>query len=164
MRTLAEINAEIAKVTNELKDVHGREAEVYTRIVGYYRSVRNWNKGKREEFGIRKLFSLDACSEARDRNTLITKENCHTDEFNFAKERVARVDLYTRETCPNCSPIVEYFAKQSFKANEHNVDSQAGFELARKNNVRSAPTVICYDDNGVELVRVHSVADLEKIF
>ncbi|HDQ13790.1 MAG TPA: ribonucleoside triphosphate reductase [Sediminispirochaeta sp.] len=34
----------------------GREAEVYTRIVGYYRSVRNWNKGKKEEYGQRKLY------------------------------------------------------------------------------------------------------------
>ena len=35
----------------------GGEAEVYTRIVGYYRSVRNWNKGKQEEFGLRQLFN-----------------------------------------------------------------------------------------------------------
>jgi len=35
----------------------GGEAEVYTRIVGYYRSVRNWNRGKQEEFGLRRLFN-----------------------------------------------------------------------------------------------------------
>lgn len=28
----------------------GKEAEVYSRVVGYYRPVRNWNQGKREEF------------------------------------------------------------------------------------------------------------------
>jgi len=38
----------------------GAEAEVYSRIVGYYRSVRNWNRGKQEEFGIRKLFEEPA--------------------------------------------------------------------------------------------------------
>jgi ribonucleoside-triphosphate reductase (formate) len=27
----------------------GKETEVYARIVGYYRAVRNWNKGKKEE-------------------------------------------------------------------------------------------------------------------
>lgn len=27
----------------------GKDTEVYARIVGYYRAVRNWNKGKREE-------------------------------------------------------------------------------------------------------------------
>jgi len=28
----------------------GREAEVYSRVVGYFRPVKNWNKGKQEEF------------------------------------------------------------------------------------------------------------------
>jgi len=28
--------------------------EVYSRIVGYYRPVQNWNKGKQEEFKDRK--------------------------------------------------------------------------------------------------------------
>ena len=55
-RTLEEIDAEIAQVKKELEDVHGTPSEVYARIVGYYRSVRNWNKGKREEYGKRKLF------------------------------------------------------------------------------------------------------------
>lgn len=27
----------------------GKETEIYARIVGYYRAVRNWNKGKKEE-------------------------------------------------------------------------------------------------------------------
>ncbi len=29
--------------------------EVYSRVVGYYRPVQNWNKGKVEEFENRKL-------------------------------------------------------------------------------------------------------------
>ena len=30
------------------------DCEVYSRIVGYYRPVKNWNKGKKSEFSIRK--------------------------------------------------------------------------------------------------------------
>jgi len=41
------------------KKVCGESMEVYSRIVGYYRPVQNWNKGKREEFGIRKTFKMD---------------------------------------------------------------------------------------------------------
>jgi len=37
----------------------GSETEVYSRIVGYYRPVGNWNKGKREEYFMRKTF--DEC-------------------------------------------------------------------------------------------------------
>lgn len=33
--------------------------EVYSRIVGYYRPVQSWNKGKREEFSQREYISLD---------------------------------------------------------------------------------------------------------
>ena len=55
-RTLAEVDAEIAQVKKELEDVHGEPAEVYARIVGYYRSVRQWNAGKSEEFKERKVF------------------------------------------------------------------------------------------------------------
>jgi len=32
--------------------------EVYSRIVGYYRPVQNWNDGKKEEFKDRKYVKL----------------------------------------------------------------------------------------------------------
>lgn len=32
--------------------------EVYSRVVGYFRPVNQWNKGKREEFGERKPYSM----------------------------------------------------------------------------------------------------------
>lgn len=36
----------------------GREAEVYTRVVGYLRPVQNFNKGKREEYANRVKFKI----------------------------------------------------------------------------------------------------------
>ncbi len=33
--------------------------EVYSRVVGYFRPVNQWNRGKREEFMNRKLFRID---------------------------------------------------------------------------------------------------------
>ena len=59
MRTLDEVNRDIEKVRQALTNVKGSETEVYARIVGYYRSVRNWNKGKREEFGQRVMFESE---------------------------------------------------------------------------------------------------------
>ena len=49
MRTLEDIEKDLAAAREALSSVKGTPAEVYSRIVGYYRSVRNWNKGKREE-------------------------------------------------------------------------------------------------------------------
>jgi ribonucleoside-triphosphate reductase len=36
----------------------GQETEVYSRIVGYYRPVKNWNDGKRAEYSDRKEFVI----------------------------------------------------------------------------------------------------------
>jgi hypothetical protein len=33
--------------------------EVYSRVVGYFRPVNQWNKGKQEEFRERKEFTID---------------------------------------------------------------------------------------------------------
>lgn len=39
----------------------GRECEVFSRVVGYHRPVKNWNLGKKEEFKDRTSFrSQDA--------------------------------------------------------------------------------------------------------
>lgn len=37
----------------------GEETEVYTRIVGYYRPVQNWNRGKKAEYGDRKEYGMN---------------------------------------------------------------------------------------------------------
>jgi len=37
--------------------------EVYSRVVGYFRPVNQWNKGKQEEFNQRKEFSVNAIEE-----------------------------------------------------------------------------------------------------
>lgn len=63
-RAVEEIDADIAQAKKELEDARGTDCEVYSRIVGYYRDVRNWNKGKREEFKERKAFQLGEASGA----------------------------------------------------------------------------------------------------
>jgi len=38
----------------------GRETEVYSRVVGYLRPIKQWNNGKQAEFNIRKTYKLAA--------------------------------------------------------------------------------------------------------
>ena len=82
MRDLKEIEVEIATLQDELNNLHGTPTEVYARIVGYYRAVKNWNKGKRDEFDNRKTFSIELSSEPHIDNT---QENflgsCETEMF-----------------------------------------------------------------------------------
>ena len=41
-----------------------KDCEVYSRIVGYFRPVANWNVGKKEEFKDRLEFSGVKCIES----------------------------------------------------------------------------------------------------
>jgi len=59
---MTEINAierKIKTLKDQLDQVKGTDTEVYTRIVGYYRSVRNWNNGKRAEFKVRNQYTWE---------------------------------------------------------------------------------------------------------
>ncbi len=57
----------------------GKECEVYTRIVGYFRPVKQWNKGKAEEFRFRRTFSGKKLHEGK------FKQNLSNDKTNPAK-------------------------------------------------------------------------------
>jgi len=60
MNELESINAEIEQLKERFANVKGSRCEVYSRIVGYYRPVDNWNGGKREEFTERTPFKVPA--------------------------------------------------------------------------------------------------------
>ncbi|MCX7846399.1 MAG: ribonucleoside triphosphate reductase [Dictyoglomaceae bacterium] len=46
----------------------GKETEIYSRVVGYYRPVKSWNRGKQEEFKLRKSFVLTLKEKKRIEN------------------------------------------------------------------------------------------------
>lgn len=167
MRSLKEIDADIAKVKEELQDVHGTTTEVYARIVGYYRSVRNWNPGKREEYRQRKIFIAD---EKRIEEHLpqicdFIAESQEGDIADDAQEvsSIVRHELFMRKTCPNCPPVKEACAKLDMDGEHIDVDSAEGFARASAHGVFSAPTVIFFDAFGTEICRAHSANELKAV-
>ena len=42
-----------------MQEVHGTKCEVYSRVVGYLRPVQGWNKGKKEEFSLRRTMDVE---------------------------------------------------------------------------------------------------------
>ena len=40
-----------------------QKCEVWSRIVGYFRPTKDWNKAKKEEFSIRKTFDLSELTQ-----------------------------------------------------------------------------------------------------
>ena len=156
MRTKEEIDEEIAAVQSELQTVHGSATEVYARIVGYYRSVRNWNKGKREEFTERKMFAHENAKTPLYAN--VTKA-LNTEQA--AVHAPAFFEVYTRQTCPNCPPVKDYCTGLGFSVRYIDADTEEGIKAAAKHGVRSCPTVIIYNEAEKELARAYSVADLK---
>ena len=47
------------------------KTEVYSRVVGYFRPIQQWNKGKREEFKDRREFELRLCKAAGEGKTSV---------------------------------------------------------------------------------------------
>lgn len=45
-------------VCHDCEKTLGRACEVYSRVVGYLRPVSGWNRGKKEEFKMRKTYSM----------------------------------------------------------------------------------------------------------
>jgi hypothetical protein len=58
-----EIKEKIALLNTELLDAKGTPCEVYSRVVGYFRPVKQWNDGKMAEFHDRVTFKLDGIHE-----------------------------------------------------------------------------------------------------
>ena len=45
--------------------VCGKECEVFSRVVGYHRPIKQWNNGKQEEFRFRKQFKENVCLNSK---------------------------------------------------------------------------------------------------
>ena len=168
-RTLEAIDAEIAETKAALKDVHGTQTEVYARIVGYYRAVRNWNKGKRDEFDSRKMFVYDdpvtyTANEESSKSTIAeTASPANTIAMPSANENALHYEFFMRRTCPNCPPVKNYMEEITMSGLQIDVDTDAGLQEAAAKGVFAAPTVIFYDAKNNEIGRAHNVEELSAI-
>ena len=52
------IENKITELKAAKENTKGTNCEVYSRVVGYLRPVQNWNKGKKEEFAMRKNIKM----------------------------------------------------------------------------------------------------------
>ncbi len=167
-RTLEQVESEIAQVKNELNNVHGTQTEVYARIVGYYRAVRNWNKGKADEFTHRKMFTLEDSNRFDNAETAQAvkevKKEAVAKPVAAVSDEIASYDIFVRKTCPNCPPVKAYMANIKLTGNMIDVDTPEGLSTAASLGVFAAPTVIVYNADHKEIARGHNVEELTAIF
>lgn len=175
----AMIEQKLSALKADLASVQGTPTEVYSRIVGYYRSVKNWNAGKREEFSHRATYKLpegvpSALGEARPEaapecgHSLLWEPPAEHPELFRGEESPTLRDvmgpasylLFTRRSCPNCPAVREYLEGTGLLGREADVDTPQGLELARRYGVLSCPTAVLGDLEDREVYRAYSVTEL----
>lgn len=162
--TKTEIETKIAELEETLAQPGSYPTEVYTRIVGYYRSLANWNAGKREEYNHRQMFQEDA---GRIRTAL---EKAEAKSAGVATEPVACVEgkassylVFVQDKCPNCPAMKAKLPTLGFSGQAFDVASDAGFQAASTWNVTATPTLVLLDSEGRELQRIVNAADWKQL-
>ena len=138
----------------------GKEAEVYSRITGYYRPVKNWNDGKAQEFKDRKeylphdtdahLYSLENNEQAlalkpSNGDSAVSQNTVQEAVFETENQELL---LFTTPSCTNCALTKRSLneaglAYQVMDAMEHQ-------DLVEKFGIRQAPTLVAISNHNVD--------------
>lgn len=123
----------------------GKETEVYSRITGYYRPVKNWNDGKSQEYKDRKTYDIanSVLTHEGPKNT----EECAC-ETNAATVLSDGVYLFASATCPNCKIAETLLAKAGVAYTK--ILAEENVSLAESLSIRQAPTLVVVDSGNTE--------------
>jgi anaerobic ribonucleoside-triphosphate reductase len=111
----------------------GREAEVYSRITGYYRPVKNWNEGKTQEFKDRKIY-------------IMGKTDIKPAVSSPLQER--ELLLFTTPTCANCAMTKKALSAAGIAYRV--IDASQHQDLVKEYGVMQAPTLVAHTNNSTE--------------
>ena len=142
----------------------GKEAEVYSRITGYYRPVKNWNDGKSQEFKDRKVYDPRRSGVLLNRGARVkasvTEQAAYREKAEHSSAAAANPasetpvtasgvpTMYVKNHCPKCKG-----AEQRFRLNkvEYNVvNCSEHMDIARKLGITQTPTII--DPDGTRYI------------
>ena len=134
----------------------GENAEVYSRITGYYRPVQNWNDGKSQEYKERKVYNI-ANSDISKHGTA-KKNDAPVAEAEAACPLADGLYLFKTATCPNCKIALAQLAKAGIAVNE--VMAYENQDLAVKLGVKQAPTLVVVSGGAFE--KFAGVSEIKK--
>ena len=134
----------------------GKETEVYSRITGYYRPVKNWNDGKSQEFKERKVYDIP--------HSKLRRKAAGADIFAEAAAEVAcetkdaTLRLFATKTCPNCKLAAQMLTKANVAFEK--VDAEENAALATELGIKQAPTLVVQD--GKTTKKITGASDIKK--
>jgi anaerobic ribonucleoside-triphosphate reductase len=157
----------------------GKDTEVYSRIVGYFRPVQNWNNGKREEFkdrleyleskGLQGEIKIKAVIE--DGSTATEAEELISNEAGVIK----RFRIFSLPNCDKCAAAKAYLIGK-VKGETVNLGSDDGLKEFRevyktlKDRIHRnedgslpIPTVLLYDKHDKLITVAHQVDEIKQI-
>ena len=150
------INGEIY----ECPDCH-EETEVYSRITGYYRPVKNWNDGKAQEFKDRKEYQLGH-SHLTHEGALHAHDHVHVGTEKpiqeVAPETGDRIILFATRTCPNCRMARTFLDNAGIAYDEVFADEDEA--MSDKYGIRQAPTLVV--ESGGNMEKIINVSNIRK--
>ncbi|MFA6681046.1 MAG: ribonucleoside triphosphate reductase, partial [Sphaerochaeta sp.] len=114
----------------------GKDTEVYSRITGYYRPVKNWNDGKAEEFKERKLYDIEEGRKRKGEDAVM---------------------LFTTNRCPNCKVAKRFLDESGIAYKEFDAEKEP--KLAVQYGIMQAPTLVVIKDG---LAKVYANASAIK--
>ncbi|MCK4591355.1 MAG: ribonucleoside triphosphate reductase, partial [Candidatus Latescibacteria bacterium] len=132
--------------------------EVYSRVVGYYRPVVNWNLGKKEEFKERVAYEVDKLTAPLKR--IPAAEIEPQDKAGL----VQSCKFFFSERCPHCSLVKAYVEKLDLPGETIDAGTPEGLEEARKYDVRSTPTVLFFDSQDNLVETASSLSEIKDVY
>lgn len=121
----------------------GKEAEVYSRITGYYRPVKNWNAGKTQEFKQRKTYEISESQQPHHHDEVCF---CAASKEEKSGGPVSTLMLFTSPSCPNCK-MAKMMLDKAGIAYEC-VDAATHLELTQSFGIKQAPTLVAPGTDG----------------
>lgn len=118
--------------------VCGKPTEVWSRITGYYRPVKNWNEGKAQEFKERKTYDMGHSVLSGRHMKKIKEEQAQPVIQN------EKLYLFTTKTCPNCRIIKKILEDEH--VDYELIDAEAQVDLTKRFSVMQAPTLVVAND------------------
>jgi len=98
----------------------GRETEIYSRITGYYRPIKNWNNGKTKEYQMRKEYVVDTNKLAMGSNVGIMENSPVLDSSDYIDNEPVDVK----------GNVIEFPKQEEQKVS--NFDTAMKFELPKE--------------------------------
>ena len=130
----------------------GAETEVYSRITGYYRPVKNFNDGKAQEFKDRKEYVVE--------NSILKRKGAVNvpESVGAVKsgETAQEILLFATRTCPNCKMAERFLGEAGLAYKKVIADEEP--ELVEKFDIHQAPTLVVVSGDAYEnIVNVSNI-------